>query len=142
LTGEASERVRALRAGVEAFNRRDFALIAELLAPDFEFVSPMTTALRGEAGGTNLYRGVEGVRRFIAELDESFEDVRFETDEIRESGDRLLELTRLRARGRGSGIPVEQQFARIWEFRGEKAARLHVYLDRAEALRAAGIETD
>jgi ketosteroid isomerase-like protein len=71
LTGEASERVAALRAGVEAFNRRDFAVIAELLAPDFEFVSPMTTALRGE-----------------------------------------------------------------------KAVRLHVYLDRAEALRAAGIETD
>jgi ketosteroid isomerase-like protein len=57
----------------------------------------------------------------------------------RDLGDRVLVLGRLKARGKGSGAPVDTQYAGIFDFRGDKIWRYRVYLDRAEGLRAAGL---
>jgi ketosteroid isomerase-like protein len=142
LTGEVSARARTVRQGSEALNRRDYEAIRELMDPDFEFVSAISAALLGERARTNAYRGIEGLRQFMQEIEESFADFRFETEGVREAGDRLVEFVRLSARGRGSGVPVELEVTRVFEFRGEVVRRVSVYLDRDEALRAAGLEND
>ena len=41
--------------------------------------------------------------------------------------------------GRGSGVPVHLHPASVWEVRDGKAVSYRGYLDRAEALRAAGL---
>ena len=47
-------------------------------------------------------------------------------------------------RGKGSGAPVDQRFASVLDFRGDRVWRSRVYLDRSEVdrsegLRAAGV---
>jgi len=48
-------------------------------------------------------------------------------------------LGRLKGRGKGSGAPVDQPFAGIFDFRGERIWRYRAYFDHAEGLRAAGL---
>jgi hypothetical protein len=103
LTGEVSARARAVLQGSGALTRRDYEVIGELMDLDFEFVSAISAALLGERARTNAYRGGEGLRQFMQEIEESFPD--------------LLGLE-----------------ADIHE--------VSVYLDRDEALRAAGLEND
>jgi len=102
----------------------------------------MGAALLGGRSQANVYRGLEGIRRWKAEIDEVFVDPRFELIELREAGEKVLEIMRLTARGRESGVPVELDGARVWEFRDGKVWRAQAYLDRREALRAAGLEGD
>jgi ketosteroid isomerase-like protein len=46
---------------------------------------------------------------------------------------------RVVARGRGSGIPVNQQVFSVITVRDGKVARIHDYIERAIALEAAGL---
>ena len=46
----------------------------------------------------------------------------------------------MRACGRGSGVEVEMEYWQVWLFRDGKAARWEEYLDRQEALEAAGLK--
>jgi ketosteroid isomerase-like protein len=43
------------------------------------------------------------------------------------------------ATGRGSGVPVEQEYAVIYELQDGQLVRMRLYIDRAEALEAAGL---
>jgi ketosteroid isomerase-like protein len=47
-----------------------------------------------------------------------------------------------RARGRESGIEVTQRFVHVWTMRDRRACRMRAYLDKREAMRAAGIAVD
>ena len=49
-------------------------------------------------------------------------------------------LGRLKGRGKGSGAPVDQPYAAIFDFRGDRTWRFRAYFDRAEALKAVGLE--
>ena len=120
---------------VEAYNRRDVdGLFAELATPDFEWYPAIVRALDG--GG---YRGREGVERFAADTDESWEELQIVAEEFRDLGEQVLLLGRLKGRGKGSGAPVDQRFACVLDFRGDRVWRSRVYLDRSEGLRAAGL---
>ena len=45
----------------------------------------------------------------------------------------------MKGRGKGSGVPIDQPFANILDFRGGRIWRSRVYLDRAEGFRFAGL---
>jgi ketosteroid isomerase-like protein len=42
-------------------------------------------------------------------------------------------------RGKGSGIPLAERVAHVWEFKDEKLWRARLYRDPAEALAVAGL---
>jgi ketosteroid isomerase-like protein len=48
-------------------------------------------------------------------------------------------LTRYRGRGKGSGVPVDNEGAHVWALRDGKVVRLEIFADRADALAAAGL---
>ena len=52
--------------------------------------------------------------------------------------DRVLALQRLSVVSEG-GVPGEQLIACVYDLVGTKLRRIHVYLDRAEALEAVGL---
>jgi ketosteroid isomerase-like protein len=52
----------------------------------------------------------------------------------------VLVLGRAEGRGRGSGVEVYSPLAIIFDFRDGKMSRSKAYLDRGEALRAAGLD--
>jgi ketosteroid isomerase-like protein len=113
---------------VDAYNRRDVdCLFAELATPDFEWYPAGVRALGG--GG---YRGREGVERFAVDTSENWEVLQIVAEEFRDLGDQVLLLGRLQGRGKGSGVPVEQPYASILDFRGDRIWRSRVYVDSDE----------
>ena len=69
-----------------------------------------------------------------------FVDLKIWPEKIIDAGDdRVVAITRQSAKGRGSGAPVELQFASVNTLRdGQIVDRRH-YLDAAEALEAVGL---
>ncbi|HEV2924882.1 MAG TPA: nuclear transport factor 2 family protein [Solirubrobacteraceae bacterium] len=131
----ARDKVDVARRANDAYNRRDVdGLFAELATPDFQYYPAIVRALDG--GG---YRGRDGVERFAVDTRENWEELQTIAEEFRDLGDRVLVLGRMKGRGKSSGVPVDQPFANILDFRDDRIWRSRVYLDHAEGLRAAGL---
>jgi ketosteroid isomerase-like protein len=77
---------------------------------------------------------VAGITRWISEFEPGF---RFEIEEAREEAQRVWMRIRITARGRGSGIELEQLIFHVWEVRDGQAAECWVFSDRDESLRCA-----
>jgi len=95
-------------------------------------------------GKQTVFRGHQGVRDLIQEEDEALSMYQLEVSEIRDLGDRVLAIGRIRARGRESGAEIESPFYVLTESKGTKgkdtrATRITTYLDLKEALEAVGL---
>jgi ketosteroid isomerase-like protein len=130
----SQENVESYKRAVEAANRRDLEAMLEEIDPKVEWYSQVVGL------GSEVYRGAEGIREMFADADETIPDVFFEVSEIRDLGDRLLSFGRLRAHGMESGAPTEVPFNQLVDFADGKATVLRTFLDREEALEAAGLE--
>jgi len=85
-------------------------------------------------GVGEVYRGHDGVRRYMAAVYEAFEEYRPEVEKLIDAGDQVLTLAIEHGRGRESGIEVEaNRTAHVWTMREGKAVRLDLYLDREKA---------
>jgi ketosteroid isomerase-like protein len=104
--------------------------LAEIFAPD------VVLDFTARIFNPRVYEGYEGLRQFYAESREVWEEVAVTLDEVIEEGDRYLVLTRVRSRGRGSGIELEAPGAAIWSAAGGRLShyRLLGELDRDQAL--------
>jgi ketosteroid isomerase-like protein len=129
----SQENVRTVRRGYEAWQRTR-KLEYDLLDPDVEWV------LYGTPAGDVIYRGRVGVRKWFAEQDAAWSDKWWEVESVRETPDgRVLALVVAHAVGRGSGIPVTLPLANIWTLEEGRATRMEMFMDRGEALEAAGL---
>jgi ketosteroid isomerase-like protein len=129
----SQENVEIVRAAMEAFNRRDGEEFGALLARDAEIV-PVRAALEG-----TVYRGPDAAAQYCAAVDESWENLRWEVEEIRDAVGWVLVLGHIRGRGRGSGAALDTKAAWVAHFRGGLITNFHAYTDRAEALKAVGL---
>jgi ketosteroid isomerase-like protein len=124
---DATERIYAARL------RGDLdALLAEL-DPDVEW-RPHLAALGGD-----VVRGRDGVRDYLASLDDEWDDFRQEVEEAFDAGDRVVVFLNTHGRGRSSGVELHLQVAHVLCFKDGKCIENETYLDRDEALRAAGL---
>jgi ketosteroid isomerase-like protein len=130
----SQENVEIVRRAWTAFNSGDLDAFLEGVAEDAEFEEDPVFP---EAG---VFRGREEIAGYIKSFQEQMRDHRFEIDEIRDLGDRVLALLHETARGASSGIEVDQRPAFLYEFRAAQIARVRAYLDRAAALKAVGLE--
>ena len=129
----SQETVDVMRAAMEAFNRRDGEGFGAVMTRDAEIV-PVRAALEG-----TVYRGPDAAARYCAAVDESWEDLSWEIEEIRDGGDWVLALGQIRGRGRGSGAALDVRAAWVARFREGLVANFHTYTDRAEAFEAVGL---
>ena len=97
----SQENVEIVRRVFDAFNSRDIAAFLELLDPDVEWV-PILAVLEGR-----VYRGHEGIRQWIDDLATDWEFFEVYYEELRDLGSRVLVSGHWRARGRSSGVEVE-----------------------------------
>jgi ketosteroid isomerase-like protein len=51
----------------------------------------------------------------------------------------VVAFLRQTATGKGSGVPVDQDYAVVYELKGGQLVRMRAYPDRAQALEAAGL---
>ena len=125
------QKVELLREATDAFNRRDGAAFDALLARDAEIV-PVRAALEG-----TVYRGNDAGSQYCAAVDETWESLHWEVEEVRDVGDAALALGHIRGRGQDSGAAIDTSAAWVAHFHGGLIARFRTYTDRGEALEAA-----
>ena len=132
----SQENVEAVQRAVGAYNRRDVeALVAEA-HPDIEWHPAILIRLSGKE---TAYRGHEGIRQLMKDIDETLAEIHVEFSEFRDLGDRVLAMGRIKTRGKASGVDTEAPVGYVADFRDGKFVRVRTYLDPAEALEAAGL---
>jgi ketosteroid isomerase-like protein len=132
----SQENVDGFLESMELFNRGDLERWLETLDPAVEWHPGLAALLEGEA---TVYRGREEVREMFQGYFEAFADLRFESSEIRDLGDRILAVGEMRGRGTESGVEIESPWAYLLQVTNGKATHVWAYLDPKEALEAAGL---
>jgi ketosteroid isomerase-like protein len=125
--------VALVRRAVEAVTCRDLDALVELLAADCEIV-PLRAAV-----DQTVFRGAHAVPEWWAAQDDAWEGMTWELESAREGPDWVLSVGRLRARGRGSGVPLDVQAAGVIRFRDGLITSIRVYTNRADALADVGL---
>jgi ketosteroid isomerase-like protein len=123
--------------GIEAFNRRDVDAFVALVSPDVEWEDAVFWSEHAR-----IYTGEAKLREWFDQVVvEPWESLHFELEEITEAGDdRVFFGGLLTTRGKGSGVETQVRgWSVVWITNG-KTTRRQVFLDRAEALEAAGLE--
>ena len=133
LVGVPPDNVQIMRAAIEAFNRRDGDAFDALLAEDAEIV-PVRAALEG-----TTYSGPHAAVQYCAAVDESWKNLRWEVDEIRDGGTWALALGRIRGQGRGSDALIDARGAWLAHIRDGLVTHFRTYPDRRDALEAVGL---
>jgi ketosteroid isomerase-like protein len=117
-----------MRAVYDAFNRRDFDGLADLLDHEvvFEEAEP-----RGGRDATR--RGRDRLLEYLSSWWDAWETVDWEVYEAREEGGRVLTLCNVRGRPRGTESEVERRMGHISRFREGRMlySRSYVDVDRA-----------
>ena len=67
------------------------------------------------------------------------DQIRFDPADFREAGASVVVAVRLSAKGRSTGIPVEQNLGQVWTFRDGKAIQIESYVSYPEALKSVGL---
>jgi ketosteroid isomerase-like protein len=127
------ENVEAFKRGLEAGNRGDVETLLEQLDPAVEWHSALHALMGGEQ---TVFRGHQGVRKMLRDLNETFAEIQIEIAEIRDLGDRLVAIGRTRTRGKASGAETVTPLALVTEIKNGKTISVRAYLDPKEALEA------
>ena len=129
----SEENLEIVRQVYEAAARRDTARILTLYDPEVELDA---SALGVEGRGGDIFRGHEGLRSLFGEWHESWGEIEYDYEELIDAGDQVISVATRHARGRASGVEVEQRFALLWTIREGKVIRVVWFLDRNEALKS------
>ncbi len=130
----SQENIDVVRGIWEADRRRDSAAVYAAYAPNIEWEDHA-----GLWGDWGVARGPDGIRRAWQRWYEAFEDVQIEFGEVTAGGDVVVVTYKLSARGRSSGVDVQQIVTLVWTLEAGKVVRVRAYTSRDEALDAAGL---
>jgi ketosteroid isomerase-like protein len=122
------------REATGAFNRGDPDAVLRCCHPEIEW---HTT---GRFADRRIYRGHDGVRQLIRELDEDLEALHSRIDDLREVKGRLISSTTLTGRGRRGGVPIELHLTSVVTLRQGKLLQVRQFARPEEALKAAGLD--
>jgi len=125
---------RIARQSFEAIGRRDIEGLLELYDPAIEF-EPLT-GMQVESGG---YHGHLGVRRYLEEAAQVWEEMLPHADDVRSVGDRVLVLGGCAVRGRGSGAITDQPMAWVLTMRDGRVLRHQAFRSHEEGLAEVGL---
>jgi ketosteroid isomerase-like protein len=129
----SQENVDAVRRVLEAAGRGDLSDLLSLHDPEWEGFIPAEYPVAG------TYRGLDGVRAFVEEWLDAWEEFRVEPEEFLDVGDSVVVMVRYWGRGKGSGVEVHDRWAYLYKLRDGKIIRWRLYASRNEALKAVGL---
>ena len=132
----SQENVETFKRAVEAANRRDVEAFLDEHDPDAEWHPAVLGSLEGDAEG---YRGHDGIRRMLRDVYATLAEFHAEYADIRDLGDRVVAIGRVRIRGKESGAETESPYCAVVDVSNGKAIRVRTYLDPQDALEAAGL---
>jgi ketosteroid isomerase-like protein len=129
----SEENVEILSHVYEAWNRRDFEDVLRYMDPEVEFNPGLLPP-----GEDTAYRGHEGVREWLRQLDTWVAVTVESSEQIEITGGRVLAIDRWLFEGR-DGIEIEEELPTVFTFRDGLIVRVDGFRDRAEAFRAAAL---
>jgi ketosteroid isomerase-like protein len=124
---------RSIRDNAEAYSRRDYEVFALQFDPD------VVIETRDVFPEDTIYQGPGALQRLPAMIEDVWSDYRIEPEVVVDLGDRYVLFARHRARGRGSGVDVDQRIGLVGTLGDGVAVRLHFYYSPDEALEAVGL---
>ena len=82
------------------------------------------------------YRGHAGVAQWIEDWGAAWGEWTYEPEQYIDAGDIVVALTRMMAKGRGSGVELDRKDAIVFKLRGGKVTHIDYYNDQDQALEA------
>ena len=129
----SQENVETLRAVYSAIATGDLSPLLQLCDPNVEVTEPP------EIPDSSTYHGHDGIRAVFGKLQEVFPDMQFEAAEFIPSGDRVLASMQWLGTGAGSGASARVPLFHVWSFKDGRVTRIWAFLDRGQAVEAAGL---
>ena len=127
----SQENVETVGRAITAINERDIDGYLACCTEDIQLQMP---------GVEGVYEGADGIRRFFADIEDAGPDFRLHPERLEAvGGERVLAFVRLTFHGRASGLSIPAENGNVYEFEEGKIRRVQIFLDRAEALEAAGL---
>jgi ketosteroid isomerase-like protein len=119
-----------VRTALDAFVRREPDAMDGLFAPG--------AVLESSRPDRGTYHGPDGMRTWMADIDRDWEAFELTVHELRAGSRAIVALARIYSRT--GGHVVDSPVALLFHTEGGLITRGRVCLDRAEAMRAAGLE--
>jgi ketosteroid isomerase-like protein len=126
--------VEIVRKAVEAWNQRDADLWLTYAAPEIEWIPAGPAAVERA-----VYRGYTEVASGIESVWETWDETRFEESEVRDLGESVLVLGRVKMKGRASHVELDQEFAVHLSLSDGKVITIQAFLAWRVALEAVGL---
>ena len=131
----SAENVELMRKGIAAWNQRDVDLWLSYAAPEVEWLPAGPAAVESA-----VYRGYDEVASAYAKVWETWAVFEFQEGEVRDLGDSVLWLGRVKMQGRGGGVELDQEFAAHSVMSDGKVTRAQSFLSWQEALESVGLK--
>jgi ketosteroid isomerase-like protein len=119
---------------LDALARRDVADLIAFVDPEVQWHS-FFAAL--DEGG--VYRGHDGIRQYISDLNDAWEIVRADVDDALGVDDVALLVGRIHYRGKASGVETESPAGWMFKFRNGKVLCFRAFREPAQAIEALGL---
>ena len=123
------ENVERIKAGFEAHNRGDLDALVDVYDREAVF----ETLLLG------THHGNEAVRLIYEENQKTLSGYDVVPVELIDGGDKVVAVAQAVGAGSTSEIAVDEPFAFVFTFKGERVVREQAFRNREEALEAAGL---
>jgi uncharacterized protein len=133
-SSELEQMIPALRGAYAAFNRGDIDAAVTSLDPQIEWTEP------GDFPGGGTYRGLDGVKRYLAQSRAAWAEVHSEPERFIPAGNRIVVFVHTRVRPKGSSEWQEVNLADVYTVRNGKAIQMRAFADRQQALHWAGVD--
>jgi ketosteroid isomerase-like protein len=132
MSQENVEVVLSMYAGFNELARGgELAAFVDHWHPDCEY-GPVEEAV--------TIRGHDALTRWAERWIEAWEAYWSEIDEVTDVGESIVTAITVHARGRDSRLEISQRLFHVMELRDHRILRMREYLDRHQALEAAGLQ--
>ncbi len=132
----SQENVKLASRVLDALARRDVSRLVDLSDPEVRWHSFFAEVTFGAGGG---YRGHDGIRRYVSDLNDAWEIVRADVDDGLAVGDIALLVGRIHYRGKASGVETASAAGWMFEFRGGKVLYFRAFREPEQVLESAGL---
>jgi ketosteroid isomerase-like protein len=129
----SQENVELAHKVLDALSKRDPSRLIALSDPEVEWHSFFALAEGG------VYRGHDGARRYMSDLDDAWEIGRAEVDDALEIANVAVLVGRIHYRGKGSGVESASPAGWMFKFRDGKLLCFRAFREPEQALEAVGL---
>jgi ketosteroid isomerase-like protein len=123
------ENLERIRAGFAAHNRGDLDALEALYDPEVVFETLLLGTRHGNAA----------IRQIYAENQKTMAGYDVIPAELIDAGDKVVAVVKMAGAGSSSRISLDEGFAFVFTFKGDRVIREQAFRNREEALEAAGL---